>query len=118
VDLVNYLAYGIVPLDMNDNQKKQFFSQAKSYFLKEPCLYKAYEDSLIRRCVPEEEASFIISHCHDMPCRGRVSSDKIVAKILQAGICWQPYSRMYIMMSELVSVLKEPGICQAGIKCP
>jgi len=31
-NLVNYLAYGIVPPDMNCNQKKRFFSQAKSYF--------------------------------------------------------------------------------------
>jgi len=36
--MVNYLAYGIALLDRNYNQKKRFFSQAKSYFWEEPCL--------------------------------------------------------------------------------
>ena len=30
VDLVNYLACGIIPPNMNSHQRKQFFSQAKS----------------------------------------------------------------------------------------
>ena len=46
-NLVNYLAWGIVLSDMNYNQKKRFFSQAKSYFVKESCLYKACEDGII-----------------------------------------------------------------------
>jgi len=30
----------------------------------------------------------IISHCHDLPCRGHASIDKTAAKILQAGFYW------------------------------
>jgi len=82
-DFVNYLAYGIVLPGMDSNQRKQFFSQAKSYFWEEPCLYKACGDGIIRQCVLEEQISSIISHFHEMPCGGHASGDKAAAKILQ-----------------------------------
>ena len=87
-NLVSYLACGIVPLDMNSHQRKRFFSEVKSYFWEEPCLYKACEDGLIRRCVTEEEPTSIIFHCHYMPSGGHVSGDKTAAKIVQAGFYW------------------------------
>ena len=88
MNLLNYLTCGIAPPDMNSNQRKQFFSQTKSYFWDEPCLYKACGDGLIRQCVREEEINSIISHCHDMPSGGHASGNTTAAKILQAGFYW------------------------------
>ena len=47
VDLVNYLACGLVPPDKNSYERKRFFSQAKSYSGEEPFLYNAHGDGLI-----------------------------------------------------------------------
>ena len=54
-DIVNYLANGIVPADLNSQAKRRFISLTRQYFLDEPYLFKYGADQIIRRCVPEEE---------------------------------------------------------------
>ncbi|XP_074314770.1 uncharacterized protein LOC141650284 [Silene latifolia] len=86
-DIVNYLVSGIIPRDY-DFHKKKFFHDVKHYYWDDPCLYKSCADGMIRRCVPREEDTSIMSHCHDLPCGGHASSKKTAAKVLQCGFFW------------------------------
>ena len=43
---------------------------------------------MIRRCVPAEEVTYILTHCHSLECGGHVSSAKTAAKVLQSGFFW------------------------------
>ena len=38
--------------------------------------------------MPKEDISSVISHYHDIPCRGHASGDKTTTKILQADFYW------------------------------
>ena len=51
-------------------------------------MYKACEDGIIRRCVPEKETNSTISRYHDLPYGRQASIDKTATKILQASFCW------------------------------
>ncbi|XP_074265143.1 uncharacterized protein LOC141587567 [Silene latifolia] len=87
-DIVNYLVSGIIPHDYDYHKKKKFFHDVRHYYWDDPCLYKSCADGMIRRCVPREEATSIMSHCHDLPCGGHASSKKTAAKVLQCGFFW------------------------------
>ncbi|KAJ9567185.1 hypothetical protein OSB04_003151 [Centaurea solstitialis] len=43
-------------------------------------------DQMIRRCVPKEETTQIIHHCHSGPCGGHFSGSRTAAKILQSEV--------------------------------
>ncbi|XP_074270854.1 uncharacterized protein LOC141594760 [Silene latifolia] len=87
-DIVNYLVSGIIPHDYDYHKKKKFFHDVRHYYWDDPCLYKSCADGMIRRCVPREEATSIMGHCHDLPCGGHASSKKTAAKVLQCGFFW------------------------------
>ena len=59
-DIVNYLANGIVPADMNSQAKRRFISLTRQYFWDEPYLFKYGADQIIRRCVPEEDQQDVL----------------------------------------------------------
>ncbi|XP_075475706.1 uncharacterized protein LOC142509906 [Primulina tabacum] len=44
---------------------ERFFSDVKHYFWEERFLFKICADSMIRKCVAEEEFCQILNHCHD-----------------------------------------------------
>ena len=67
---MNYLACGIVPPNMNSNQKKRLFYQAKSYLWEEPYLYKACSDGITQKGVLKEETDSTISDCHNLLVEG------------------------------------------------
>jgi hypothetical protein len=51
-------------------------------------LFKYCPNQIIRRCIPENDQSNIISFCHDHACGGHFSARKTAAKILQYGFYW------------------------------
>ncbi|XP_073314740.1 uncharacterized protein [Primulina huaijiensis] len=51
-------------------------------------LEKPKEDGIIRRCIPVEEESSILAHCHSGPTGGHFGASKTATKILQAGFYW------------------------------
>ena len=87
-DYVNFLAGKIILPDFSYQQKKNFFSEVKHYFWEEPILYRHCADQVIRRCVPEEEMTNILKHCHTLEYGGHFGTQRTAAKVLQSGFYW------------------------------
>ncbi|KAJ9563430.1 hypothetical protein OSB04_008590 [Centaurea solstitialis] len=87
-DIVNYLACGIIPKELNKHARRKLIFDSKKYLWDDPFLFKICADQMIRRCVPKEETTQIIHHCHSGPCGGHFSGSRTAAKILQSGFFW------------------------------
>ncbi|RVW70640.1 Retrovirus-related Pol polyprotein from transposon 17.6 [Vitis vinifera] len=72
--IANYLVTGEVPSEWSAQDKKHFFAKIHAYYWEEPFLFKYCADQIIRKCVPEQEQSGILSHCHDSACGGHFAS--------------------------------------------
>ncbi|KAL6310796.1 hypothetical protein AAG906_017373 [Vitis piasezkii] len=78
--IANYLVTGEVPSEWSAQDKKHFFAKIHAYYWEEPFLFKYCADQIIRKCVPEQEQSGILSHCHDSACGGHFASQKTAMK--------------------------------------
>ena len=87
-DIVNYLASHQTPSDWPKAKKDKLRSDSKYYIWEDPYLFCIGADQIIRRCVPEEEISNILSFCHDQACGGHFSGHKTASKVLQCGFYW------------------------------
>ncbi|XP_014634022.1 uncharacterized protein [Glycine max] len=87
-DMANFKVAGVIPKDLNWQQRKKFFHDARHYIWDDPHLFKVGVDNLLRRCVTSEEAKGILWHCHNSPCGEHYGRDKTVAKVLQSGFFW------------------------------
>ncbi|KAJ9565994.1 LOW QUALITY PROTEIN: hypothetical protein OSB04_001960 [Centaurea solstitialis] len=87
-DIVNYLACRIIPKELNKHARRKLIFDSKKYLWDDPFLFKICADQMIRRCVPKEETTQIIHHCHSGPCGGHFSGSRTAAKILQSGFFW------------------------------
>lgn len=75
MNLENYKASGLIPEDLNWQQKKKFLCDATHYVWDDPYLFKIGSDGLLQRCVTREEAKSIIWHCHNSPYVGHYSGE-------------------------------------------
>ncbi|KAL6312026.1 hypothetical protein AAG906_027218 [Vitis piasezkii] len=66
--IANFLVTGEVPSEWSAQDKRHFFAKIHAYYWEEPFLFKYCADQIIRKCVPEQEQSGILSHCHDNAC--------------------------------------------------
>ena len=87
-DMANFKVAGVIPIDLNWQQRKKFFHDARQYIWDDPHLFKVGANNLLRRCVKSEEAKGILGHCHNSPCGGYYGGDKTTAKVLQSGFFW------------------------------
>ncbi|RVW56550.1 hypothetical protein CK203_115022 [Vitis vinifera] len=71
-----FLGYWEVPSEWSAQDKRHFFAKIHAYYWEEPFLFKYCADQIIRKCVPEQEQSGILSHCHDSACGGHFASQK------------------------------------------
>ncbi|RVW59104.1 Retrovirus-related Pol polyprotein from transposon 412 [Vitis vinifera] len=83
--IANYLVTGEVPSEWSAQDKRHFFAKIHAYYWEEPFLLKYCADQIIRKCVPEQEQSGILSHCHDSACGGHFASQKTAMKVIQSG---------------------------------
>ena len=88
VDIVNYLACGVVPLEFSYQQKRKSRTDCIFYIWDDPLLYRRGADMIIRRCVLETEQGGIMEKCHASPYEGQFTEDKTSQKILQSGFYW------------------------------
>ena len=81
-DIVNYLAYGVVPQEFSYQQRRKLRTDSRYYIWDGPVLFKRGADMIIRRCVPENEQCKIMNECHASPYRGHFSGERTAHKIL------------------------------------
>ena len=82
VDIVNYLACGIVPFKFSYQQKRKLRTDCRLYICDDPLLYRRETDMIIRRCVPKTEQGGIMEKCHASPYEGHFAGDKTTQRIL------------------------------------
>ena len=87
-DIVNFLAYGVMPQEFIYQQRKKLRTDSKFYIWDDPLLFKRGADMVIKRCVPESEQGNILQECHASPYGGHFVGDKTAQKILQSGFYW------------------------------
>ncbi|WJZ97357.1 hypothetical protein VitviT2T_015966 [Vitis vinifera] len=86
--IANFLVTGEVPSEWSAQDKRHFFAKIHAYYWEEPFLFKYCADQIIRKCVPEQEQSGILFHCHDSACGGHFASQKTAMKVIQSGFWW------------------------------
>ncbi|RVW81006.1 hypothetical protein CK203_054648 [Vitis vinifera] len=89
-----FLVTGEVPSEWSAQDKKHFFAKIHAYYWEEPFLFKYCADQIIRKCVPEQEQSGILSHCHDSAYGGHFASQKTTMRVVQSGFGGPLFSRM------------------------
>ena len=83
-DLVNYLAYGIMPPKVTYQQKRKLRIDAIFYIWDDPLLFRRGVDQIIERCVLEAEQVEILDKCHASQYGGHFTGDRITQNILQS----------------------------------
>ena len=87
-DIVNYLVTGQIPPQWISQKKRTFLVDIKKYYFDDPYLFKYCPDQLMRRCVPNDDQSGVLTFCHSEVCGGHFSARKTADKILQASFYW------------------------------
>jgi hypothetical protein len=73
-DIVNYLVTGQMPLHCTKQDRLKLLAKVKHFFWDDPYLFKYCPDQIIRRCIPENDQSSVISFCHDHAYGGHFSA--------------------------------------------
>lgn len=60
----------------------------KFYLCEDPYLFRICADGIIHRCIPMEEVSDILFHCHKVPTEGHFGATRTASKVLQSCFYW------------------------------
>ena len=63
-DIVNFLAYGIMPPEFSYQRRRKLRIDSKYYIWDDPLLFKRGANLIIKRCILEGEQSKILQECH------------------------------------------------------
>jgi len=78
-----------VPPHFSHQQKKKLVSDSREYLWDDPYLFKVCGDKVIRRCVPMNEVTSILQHCHSKEVvGGHFGPNRTAYKVLQCGFYW------------------------------
>ena len=80
-------------------------------------LYKRCADSLIRRCIPQNEAQDVLRHCHSLDVGGHFGVTKMASKVLQYGFWWPLYLKMLESLFLHVIDVKEWVTLLGNMRC-
>ena len=75
-DIVNYLAYGVVPLELTYQQRRKLRTDSRFYIWDDPLLFRRGAYMIIRRCAPETKKGGIMEKCHALPYGGHFAGDR------------------------------------------
>ena len=81
-NIVNFLDYGMMPLEFSYQQRKKLRTDIRFYIWDDTLLFKKGADMIYRRCVLENEQGKILQECHASPYGGHFAKDKKAHKIL------------------------------------
>ncbi|KAL3691076.1 hypothetical protein R1sor_004727 [Riccia sorocarpa] len=82
------LTKGSLPEDTPYHIKKKMAQKSAQYTLIESELYKQGIDQVLRRCVNEEDVSWILEEAHEDPSGGHGAGEANAQKILHTGLWW------------------------------
>jgi len=103
---INFLAIGDLPTHWSTEDKGKFLNEVKNFYWDDPNLFKYCPDQIFQRCIPNNEVSSVIKHCHSEACGNHFSSQKTVAKMFQNGFYWPT------MFKDTHAFCKTCGNCQ------
>ena len=95
VDIVNYLAYGIMSLEFSHQQRRKLRTNSRFYIWNDSLLFKRGAYMVIKRCVPKTKQGEIFNKCHASPYGGHFAGDRTTHKILQLGFYWPTLFKDY-----------------------
>ncbi|XP_026410546.1 uncharacterized protein LOC113305758 [Papaver somniferum] len=90
-DIVNYLVTGQIPDHWSKQDRVKFLSEVKYFFWDDPYLFKYFPDHIIRRCIPDNEISSVLTFYNFGACGGHFNSKKTAAKVLQSELEHRAY---------------------------
>ena len=101
-DIVNYLITRQIPSRWTSPQKRNFLVDVKMYYFDNPYLFKYCPDQLMRRCVPNDDKTRVLTFCHSEACGGPFSARKTADKILQVGFIGPHFLKIVLNTAKLV----------------
>ncbi|KAI3776250.1 hypothetical protein L1987_46023 [Smallanthus sonchifolius] len=105
-DLANYLTNGYVMKDMNAQQKRKLFRDARKYIWDDPNLFRIGGDRILRRCVRKEEGLDILRHVHEGLTGGHHSAHTTAQKVFDCGFFWPT------VVEDAIEFVKTCDACQ------
>ncbi|KAI3776015.1 hypothetical protein L1987_45775 [Smallanthus sonchifolius] len=105
-DLANYLTNGYVMKDMNAQQKRKLFRDARKYIWDDPYLFRIGCDRILRRCVRKEEGLDILRHVHEGLTGGHHGAHTTAQKVFDCGFFWPT------VVEDAIEFVKTCDACQ------
>ena len=117
-DIVNYLAYGVVPQEFSYQQKRKLRTDNKYYIWDDPLLFKRGANMIIRRCMPESEQCKILNECHASPYGGIFLEKEQLTRYSNLDFIGPLSSKIVLNGSNCVIDAKRLEISATEMKCP